>query len=660
MKGNTQTGMFWVIATLIIAIFPQLASMPPHLVPIVVLPIAWRLAAELKNWKPPPMPVRVVITIVTTFVLVATYGGLVGRRAAVSLLTLMLALKLLETFRVRDARIVASLGLFVCATQFLFSQGMAMLAYAVAVIIASLVSMVLLQRREAFLPKGVAPPSGHSFFAELGYSSRLLLIALPIAAVLFLFFPRWGSPLWGVPEASLDAKTGLSDSMSPGSIQNLFMDDSPAFRADFTSALPALNEMYWRGPVFWDFDGSEWRGTYYSRALPAAELPEIDARSWRYTVQMEPTEQRWLFALDYPALKPRGVRVVTMDFQILNRRSVTQLKNYEMVSNPRFVDSPRLLNTHRLNATSLPEGFNPRTRELVDVWRAETPSDTDMVNRVLRHFNEQSFRYTLNPPLLSRHSVDEFLFETRSGFCEHYASAFTVMMRMAGIPARVVTGYQGGWYNEFGKYVLVRQSDAHAWSEVWLPGSGWTRVDPTAAVAPSRIEGGALEALATKRYMLDFQWLRNFKNGFDLLQRGWNKWVIAFNADRQMDMFLPFGLGRMDSRMLVMVMVTVLALLALLMWPLLMRVRVAGRTDAAAKHWTRFRNLLDAAGVETSAAMTPEELRSQATRILQGRSMEIRRITDLYRKIRYAPDGPDVTELESAVKAFGAGRTKSA
>jgi len=651
MMTEARTGMFWVIATLAIAILPQLAGMPPQLVPVVLLPMGWRLAAEFRGWKPAPTPVRVAVTIIATFILVVTYGSLIGRHAAVSMLILMLSLKLLETFRVRDARIVASLSLFVCGTQFLFSQGLPMLAYTIGVVIASLVSLLLLQRRDAFQPTGKAPPRGHSLFSEFGYSFRLLAVSVPVAIVLFLFFPRWGSPLWGMPEASLDAKTGLSDSMSPGSIQNLFMDDSPAFRADFASPLPGPNNMYWRGPVFWEFDGESWRSTYYSRALPAVEMPDPAPDSWRYAVQMEPTEQRWIFALDYPAVKPPRVSL-TMDYQMLSRRPITQLVSYDMVSNPRFVDSPRLLNTHRANATRLPEGFNPRTRELVERWRGVTPEDGEFVNRALRFFNEEAFVYSLNPPLLSRHTVDEFLFETRSGFCEHYASAFTVMMRMAGIPARVVTGYQGGWYNALGNYVLVRQSDAHAWSEVWLPGSGWTRVDPTAAVAPGRIESGALQALAAKRHLLDFQWLRQFRNGFDLLQRGWNNWVLAFDAERQMKLLMPIGFGELDARKLVLVMLLAIALLGLLMWPLLMRVRLPAGTDPVARQWARFRRKLAAAGIETTAAMTPGELEHAAGAALHGQGEEIARIAGLYRAIRYAPDGPPVADLKAAVGGF--------
>ena len=651
MKNTAQKSMFWVMATLAIAIFPQLMSMPPQLIGLILLPFLWRWVAELKGWKPVPMAVRVAATGISVFMLVMTYGSLTGRRAAVSLLALMLVLKLLETYKVRDARVVASLSVFMCSTQFLFAQGIPMMFYAGAVLLGTLVSLALLQRREAWLPVGSAPETGPSVFSDLGYSGKLLAVSMPIALVMFLFFPRWGGPLWGVPETSLDAKSGLSDSMSPGSIQGLFMDDSPAFRADFTGMTPPPNQLYWRGPVFWDFDGREWKGTFYSRNLPPESLPTALPGSVHYQVQMEPTEQQWMFALDYPVSAPRGTKL-TLDFQLYSFRPITQLKSYEMVSNPDFVDSPALKITHRVSALHLPEGFNPKTRAMMQEWRRETSSDVELVNRVLAYFNQENFFYTLNPPLLSDDTVDEFLFDTRSGFCEHYASAFTVMMRMAGIPARVVTGYQGGWRSTIGNYLLVRQSDAHAWSEVWLAGEGWTRVDPTAAVAPGRVERGAFDAIETRRYIFDFEWLRDAKNGFDLFQRTWNQWVIAFGLDQQSKLFKPFGKDYLDSRQLILIMVGIITVLGLLMIPVLFRLRLASNLDAAGKQWYRFRKKLEKAGVATSASMTPEELFTVAMGKINESQAELFRITSLYRQIRYAREGPALKDLEQAVHDF--------
>jgi len=646
--------VLWLITTLCIAIFPQLVSMPAHLVPVTLLPIVWRLLAEFRHWKPLPLLLRVTATAIAVTALILTFGGLMGRSVAVTLLVLMLSLKLFETFSIRDARIVTSLSLFLCATQFLFSQGIPMIFYIIACLLSSLISLIYLQRREAFDGLRKAPDTGRNLFTELGFGARLILLALPVGLALFMLFPRWGSPLWGVPENALDARSGLSDSMAPGSIQSLFMDDSPAFRASFETGLPIRSDLYWRGPVFWDFNGRSWKSSYLSQNLRAENKPDLNHALLRYEVQMEPTEQRWLFALDYPALVPQGTHL-SMDYQLIAKRPITQLHTYTMASDPRFTDSPKLKQTMRQSALELPTGFNPRTAEMIAEWRAEATSDSSIVQRALTYFNQQEFHYTLNPPLLSRHTVDEFLFDTRQGFCEHYASAFTIMMRMAGIPARIVTGYQGGYYSDLGSYVLVRQSDAHAWSEVWITGSGWTRIDPTAAVAPERVEQGAINSLSQRRHMLDFAWLRNARNTFDLLQRGWNNWVVAFDSARQSRLFTGFGWGFFDSAKLVLAMIAALAVavaISFLLLPLLLRLQHARKQDPLLRLWQKFCKKLDKAGFTPMPSMGPRELAAMACGQLEYADQRINRITELYILCRYSPHDCKLSELTELIRDF--------
>lgn len=647
-------GIIWVLVTLLIAMFPQLLNMAPHLIPITLLPLVWRLMAEFRNWKPMPMVLRIIATAIAVTSLVLTFGGLLGRQAAVSLLVMMLSLKLLETFATRDARIVASLSLFLCATQFLFSQGILMIVYIIACVLSSLISLMYLHRREAFENLKPAPETDRNLFSELGFGARMMILALPVGLVLFMLFPRWGSPMWGIPETALDARSGLSNSMSPGSIQNLFMDDSPAFRVSFETGVPSQSELYWRGPVFWDFDGRQWKTGYLNRNLRAESKPALNEALFRYEVQMEPTEQHWVFALDYPALIPEGTRL-SLDYQLISRRAITQLRTYTMASDPRFVDSPELKKTFRNAALALPAGFNTRTAEMMAQWRSETNSDAAIVQRALLYFNQQNFRYTLNPPLLSQHTVDEFLFGTRKGFCEHYASAFTVMMRMAGIPARVVTGYLGGYYSDFASYFLVRQSDAHAWSEVWIKGSGWTRIDPTAAVAPGRVERGSINSLSERRHMLDFDWLRSAKNSFDLLQRGWNNWVVAFDAVQQSQLFSGLGFGFLDTSKLVIAMIlSVLAAIAFsfLLVPLLLQLKNSRKQDPLIRIWQTYTKKLEKAGITTNPSLTPTELAELASEQLSGATGAIRQITEHYLLCRYASHSSGNTELARMIKDF--------
>jgi transglutaminase-like putative cysteine protease len=514
-----------------------------------------------------------------------------------------------------------------------------------------------LHRGEAYGNLSEVPGTGRGVLTELGFGVRLVALAFPIGLVLFLLFPRWSSPLWGIPEDALDARSGLSDSMTPGSIQSLFMDDSPAFRASFETVMPSHGQLYWRGPVFWDFDGSTWQVSFLSRNLMADTKPDPERAPFRYEVQMEPTEQRWLFALDYPALVPRRTRL-TMDYQLLSRRPVTQLHTYAMASDPNFRDTPELRQTLLRAALELPQGFNPRTREMMAEWRTEATTDSEIIQRALAHFNREQFRYTLNPPLLSRHTVDEFLFDTQAGFCEHYASAFTVMMRMAGIPARVVTGYQGGYYNNIGAYVLVRQSDAHAWSEVWVRGSGWTRIDPTAAVAPERVEQSAVDSLAQRRHLLDFEWLRNVRNTFDLFQRGWNNWVVAFGADRQSRLFSVFGWDILNSTKLVIVMIASIAVvgaITFLLAPLLLRFRPSRKKDPVLRSWQQFNRKLAKAGFISQPSMGPLELAARAKGQLKYDDDVIDRIAELYTLCRYSRGDGDALDLAELVKRFRPG-----
>jgi hypothetical protein len=330
-----------------------------------------------------------------------------------------------------------------------------------------------------------------------------------------------------------------------------------------------------------------------------------------------------------------------------------QLLKYDMVSNPDFADFPdRLPMELKSHALELPEDTNPRTRELIDGWRLEMPSDEDLVDHAYRYFSQDPFRYTLDAPLLGNHSVDEFLFDTQAGFCEHYASAFSVMMRMAGIPARIVTGYMGGFYNELGDYMLVRQSDAHAWAEVWLQGKGWTAVDPTAAVSPARIDRGSLGAVEGPRYMLDFPWIRSMKNSVDIIQQRWNDWVIEYNADRQASLLKPLGLDKLKPGTLIALLAVSLALTALVVVPIVLRIRGPQEKNPARKAWLRFLRSLEKAGITASLSDGPLELAAEAGARLPDQRTAIEHIADLYTRCRYSPAPPPVDQLERAVRDF--------
>ena len=650
--------ILWLLVLFTLAMLPQLVNAPVPVAIMTVLPLGWRLVAELRGWKPLPAIVRHGMTALGLVALFASYGNIAGRRAAVSLLMVMLALKLVECYRIRDARLVASFSLFLCTTQFLFTQGILMPFYGAAVVTLALVTLTHLHRKEAWAQQGEPPVVRASLISELGFSLRLLALAVPLGLAFFVLFPRLASPLWGIPETTLDSKSGLSDSMSPGSIQLLFMDDTPAFRVQFEGDLPGPDLLYWRGPVFWRFDGQTWKSGFYGRNIRAESLPRPFESSWTYTVQLEPNERNWLFALDYPVRAPADSRV-SMDFQLLRPEPVIQLMEYTVTSEPAFIDSPELSETLRAEALDVPADSSPRTRELVQRWRRETTDDQAFAQRALRHFNEQDFHYSLESPLLGSEPVDEFLFDTRMGYCEHYASSFTVMMRLAGIPARVVTGYQGGWYNALGDYLLVRQSDAHAWSEIWIAGTGWVRVDPTAAVSPLRVQQGSLTALSAPRHFLDYSWLRSLRNSVDIVQQRWNDWVIDYGASRQARLFSPLGLDQVSPAALVVMLFVSIGVLGAFLLPLAFRVRGPSTRDPLRRIWERFLKRLKRSGFDCLPSLGPTELAEEASLRLPSEAGAIQRIADLYSRSRYSPQPPPLAELKQAVGEFRPGRKAS-
>jgi len=643
--------ILWLIAMFSLAVLPQLARMPLPVAAMTLLPLGWRLGAELQGWKPLPSLLRHGLTALGLVALFTSYGNLSGRRSAVSLLAVMLALKMIECYRIRDARLVVCFSLFLTATQFLFSQGILMPFYGAGVIILALVTLTHLQRKEAWADQGQPPAIRASLFSELSFSLRLLALAVPVGLAFFILFPRLVTPLWGIPETTLDSRSGLSNSMSPGSIQQLFMDDSPAFRVEFDGSVPGFDQLYWRGPVFWHFDGKTWESSFFGRNVAAQQVRDYGPGIQRYTVQLEPNERHWLFALDYPAEIPADSRL-SMDFQLRRSSPVIQLTQYSISSNPDFIDMPELPLTMRAEALELPENSSPRTRELVERWRRETPGDKEFIQRALRHFNQEPFHYSLESPLLGRQPIDEFLFDTRMGYCEHYASSFAVMMRLAGIPARIVTGYQGGWFNALGEYLLVRQSDAHAWAEVWLSGNGWTRVDPTAAVSPLRIQQGSLGALSAPRHLLDFSWLRQMRNSVDIVQQRWNDWVIEYSAKGQAQLFAPFGLNRVTPAMLVVTLFVVIGIFSAILFPLVLRIRGPAHKDPVQQTWQKFLKRLSSVGFEAPASTGAIELAEAASIQLPRYSDPIRTIAELYSRCRYAPEPPPFHDLKHAVGEF--------
>jgi transglutaminase-like putative cysteine protease len=388
----------------------------------------------------------------------------------------------------------------------------------------------------------------------------MVAIGLPLAMGVFWLFPRLSSPLWGVPDRALRTP-GLSDRMSPGDWAELMLDDSPALRATFAGAAPPPSRMYWRGPVLWDFDGRTWTTSEWAWWAGTRGAPPADAPRYDYELEIEPTERSDLVALDMPLAAPDGA-VLHRDGSLRSTRPLTEVTRWRMSSVAWAGVGGGLPAQLRTLALRLPDGYNPRAVALARRWRSEATgrgpaADAAIANRALAWI-EAEFAYTLEVPPMGRDTVDEFLFERKAGYCEHFSGAFVVLMRAAGIPARVVTGYAGGYRNPVGDYWLVRRSDAHAWAEIWLDDRGWVRVDPTAAVAPERI----YDTLDDRRpgMLGGFAGLAPVFDVGDWLRRGWNDFVLGYDASRQRRLLQPFGIPDLDSARLIQLFVLAVAL----------------------------------------------------------------------------------------------------
>ncbi len=566
----------WALAVGALCLLPLLLQLPPSqavliaVTAVTVTGLAWR--------QPLPTWLRALLALAVIGTVLSVSGFNFGRDTGCALLAAMLAVKPSETYSLRDARSLVAFGLFAPFATFLLDQGPLSLALG---LVAATSALVALQRLADVEAGDVAAPPAP--WRRLGQVGRLLAIGLPLALAVFWLFPRFASPLWGVPGRAL-ARPGLSDQMSPGEWVDLMNDESVALRARFFGPTPEPSQMYWRGPVLWDFDGRTWTQPRWMRPRPPPPTRPAATR-WDYEMEIEPTDRRQLVALDLPLAAPADSQL-TLDHGLFVERPLAALTRWRVQSAPPIEYQTHLPPQLRAIALTLPRGYNPRTQALARQWRGQEGSnDAAIVQRALRWIGAE-FGYTLSTPPAGRHGVDEFLFEQKLGFCQHFSSAFVTLMRGAGIPARVVTGYAGGYRNPIGDYWIVRQSDAHAWAEVWLHGRGWVRVDPTAAVAPERI----YDTLADRAPGADglfggLAGTTSLFNAADWLRRGWNDYMLGFNAERQLHLLKPLGIDRLDPVRLVLLF-AVAAAVALL-WMLWLSHRGAREPDPVLRAWHR-------------------------------------------------------------------------
>ena len=640
----SQRQAWWVLGAAFAAFLPLTPQLPLWLSLASSATMLLRGWITWRQWRLPPRLLLVLMVIAGTVAVGFQYRTVFGRVPGVALLAIFLALKLLELRAARDALAVVLLSYFLILAQFLFSQTI------VTALVATLTLLITTATLAAASDDRPAPQ------LLLRRATLMLAQALPFMLLLFILFPRIQGPLWGLPQDRFSATSGISDTMSPGSIAALSQSDAIAFRVKFDGIPPNQSELYWRGPVMPQFDGRSWRATHNTISHKAPPY-SVTRTSLDYEITLEPHGKSWLFYLQVPEMLPPESGFAD-DLQLISRSPVRNRLRYALRS---FPDTPlfaeeksRLLQ----EAMTLPASGNPRTRAIAAEWRAKHGDNVAAIRASAEDFfARQLLTYTLNPPLLGEDVVDGFLFDTKRGFCEHFAAAFVFALRAAGVPARVVAGYQGGELNPVDGYFEVRQYDAHAWTEIWIAGRGWIRVDPTAISAPRRINSNIMNAVPAGEPLpflarTDLTWLKELRNRADAIANGWNQWVLGYTPQRQREFLQNLGLNNPDWMSMTAAMTALcgLVMIGLTGWILYQRRRV----DPLVSLWLRFTRRLAKREVIWLPWEGPMAFAERAGTQLPDYAKSIDAIARHYAELRYGsqPGKVELQHLKSMISSF--------
>ena len=640
----------WCFAPVALALAPHVPRLPVVLPLAFVLLMGWRWGGALGLIALPDRVQRPLLwwllqaLAITAFVAVYfSYPGRLGRDAGVAILTAMAGLKFVELRATRDYYMVCLLAYFLVVTNFLFSQSIPTALYLLGVVLLTTTSLVRLNSPAALSSADCARMAG-----------LMVAESLPLMLAFFFLFPRLPGPLWGVPTESQSATTGLSDEMTIGRITDLGASEEVAFRATFEGPPPRARDLYWRGPVLWETDGRTWRSGLHDLVAGSPATPE--GPKFRYEVLMEAHGQRWLPGLD-AVLATDADASLGRAQTLLAPATVKRRQQYTVESAPTH-SNRELSAADRALALALPRTAHPKARALAERWRAEASSEQRVVDAALALFAAAPFAYTLTPPALPGDPIDEFLFQTHQGFCEHYAAAFVVLMRAAGIPARVVTGYQGGELNPVGNYLLIRQSDAHAWAEVYLADRGWIRIDPVGAVAPERVSLGINQALASQPALgvLDrnggvFQVWLGVRQLWDAVNYQWGQWVTGYNAARQRSLLEAIGMDEFSAQRLVVWLGVTMGVLVSVLAAFLLR-NPPPRLAPVQALWLRFCARLARAGLTRRQAEGPLEFAARVGALRFDLARDVTEIAQLYTALRYGESAYGFALFKRKVNAF--------
>lgn len=659
----TRYALAWLLVAQGVCILPLFIYLPFWLPLLWLGALMWRIQIYRGAWPFPSNTSKLILSAFSIGGLVWSYAGAIGVEPLIAFLVVSFVLKLIEARKRSDVLLIIYVGFIAVSAQFLFFQTMFIAIYACLSILLLMCAWNCVYRSHSITLKG-----------QLSSSGLLLLQGLPLMLVLFVVLPRLSS-LWHVPIPQNTGKTGFSDTMSPGDFSSLSKSREVAFRVSFTidanrAEVPERSQWYWRGLVLDEFDGRSWgvskrrlfRRINSQRGVPDSwqleQSNNTDAKLLEYNILMEPHQQQWIFTLMAPvfASSHYGRMYFTPNYLTRFAKPVSSRSNYKVLSNLNYRASPEKIfrNVKRRNL-ELPEQRNPRSVALARQWRDQGLSDREIIEKALAMYR-QSFTYTLQPPLLGQESVDDFLFSTQRGFCEHFASSFSVLMRAAGIPARVVLGYQGGEHNPLENYIIVRQSDAHAWAELWLEGLGWVRIDPTAAVSPLRIEQGLEQSLTADEKTL----VSGFFTGglmyklqlrLDALSYSWHKWVLGYDAEQQKSLFENM-LGGSQAWRIGLFFITVVSLF---LFGYFIRLTWQGRRRFDYPEQTLYWQLLKRLkkkGFEPEPNDTPIEFAKKIARDKPEWASELMAIARLYNRISFESRPELIDQLRRGIQSI--------
>lgn len=651
--------LYWLFGSTLFVLSPHLLRLPLWLGSVTVGLIVWRLLCLGTSIKPPGWLINGLLALGLVGLVLMQYQTIFGRTAGSALLVAFAGLKVLETTTLRDAMFGAILLMVLVMANFLFDQSPTTAVYGLGGMLLIIGNLNML-----------VAPQQFNLRQALRFTLKILLHGIPLALVAYLLFPRIEGSLWGLAEDPYSGVTGLSDHIAPGSLNNLSRSNEVAFRVEFTGHAPEPDQLYWRTLVLELTDGRRWQRA----PLPAAGSkikPTTNSSIVGYRITLEASGKRWLPLMEQGYSTDRRERINASGTLIASRPIRDRIR-YRGTSITQGLIAEQVPAEYNLK---LYNGISERVMDLANQFRQRYDSKLELARAVTEYFTEQEFYYTLNPPLLGENPVDEFLFESRAGYCEHYASAFAVLMRAAGIPARVVLGYQGGEANDNGDYHIVRQSNAHAWNEIWIAGQGWVRVDPTAAVAPERIRLGI-------NNLLDRDSIANNDNldgetGFegeglfdsfgyrlelaiDGFTHRWNQWVLSYGPEQQRAFLKRLGFSAPDWGWMLLTLFIISSLFLFATFILLNR---PGRhPEGPGKYYRQFKKQLSKSGMNIKPWQGPLDLTAAASQRFPDEAGRINHIADLYSAIVYGNMNrkEDLENLKKQVRNFKPGNNPRA